>query len=300
MGGLVLISDIHGNIDALEAVVADIDAGPPPGEIVCLGDLIGYCPASNEVIELLRSLEERYSIRYNLGSHDAAALGRYQFVDLANDDDITTLRAAGLENEAAVIEEYFKIAERRFVPVRTTARDSINWTLERLSGEAVEFLRERLAETLEIEPGMISVHGSPRDPLCEYVRDSKTARKVFESHEMDGVWLCFVGHTHLPVVWRIERKDLLEMAGSRVCMAQPEVDHSERVELDRADFRYIVNVGAVGQPRDRDPRACYARYSSDEHVIEHIRVEYDIDAAAARVREAGFAERIAERLYQGE
>ncbi|MFH1731857.1 MAG: metallophosphoesterase [Planctomycetota bacterium] len=300
MGGLVLISDVHGNIDALEAVAADIEAGPAPDEIVCLGDLIGYCPASNEVIELLRSIEERYSIRYNLGSHDAAALGRYQFVDLTNDDDITMLRAAGLQNEAAVIEEYFKIAERRFVPVRTTARDSINWTLEHLSGEAVEFLRERLVETLEIEPGTISVHGSPRDQLCEYVRESKIARKVFESHEMDGVWLCFVGHTHLPVVWRIARKNLLEMAGSRVCMGQPEVDRSKRVELDRADFCYIVNVGAVGQPRDRDPRACYARYSPDEHVVEHIRVEYDIDAAAARVREAGFAERIAERLYQGE
>ena len=297
---LILISDIHGNIDALDAVVKDIEAGPAPAEIVCLGDIIGYCPAPNEVIARLAELEKSHTVRYNLGSHDAAALGHYQFVDLDNHDDVVLLREAGLNNEAAVVAEYFKPEKRRFVPVRGAARDAMAWTLDHLSGESVEFLRERLETRIEIEPGVISVHGSPRDPLCEYIRDSKIVRKCFESHEMDGVSLCFVGHTHLPAVWSIARSEMVEMGGSRVCMTAPNVVFSETVQLDRAERYYIANVGAVGQPRDRDPRACYARYSRDSHTFEHVRVEYDIDAAAARVREAGLAERLAERLHQGE
>ena len=300
MAALVLISDIHGNIDALDAVVKDIEAGPAVEEIVCLGDLIGYCPAPNEVIAKLASLEERYPVRHNLGSHDAAALGHYQFVDMDNHDDVLMLREAGLENEAAVVEEYFNAEKRRFVPVRAVARDAMKWTLEHLTDESVGFLRERLVPTVEIEPGVISVHGSPRDPFCEYIRDSSIVRKCFESHAMDGISLCFVGHTHLPVVWSIARANLLEMAGSRVCMAAPDLDASETVRLDRTGQCYVANVGAVGQPRDRDPRACYARYCRDAHTLEHVRVEYDIDAAAARIRDAGLAERLAERLYQGE
>ena len=300
MGVCVLISDIHGNIDALEAVVRDIESGPAVDEIICLGDLIGYCAAPNEVIERLAALEARHAIRYNLGSHDAAALGRYRFVDMTNEDDLAALREAGLEDEKAVLADYFDVANRRFVPVRSAARESMRWTLEHLSEASVAFLRERLVERLDIEPGVISVHGSPRDPLCEYLRDSKAARKCFESPVMDGVSLCFVGHTHLPVVWRIARKDLLEMGGNRLCMARPELDSREQVELDRTEFCYIVNIGAVGQPRDRDPRACYARYDRAGHTLEHVRVEYDLDAAATRVREAGLDERLAERLHKGE
>ncbi len=300
MPTLVLISDIHGNIEALEAVARDIESGPAPDEIVCLGDLIGYCPAPNEVIERLKALEENHTVRYTLGSHDAAALGHYQFVDLANHDDIVMLREAGLENEDAVIKEYFSAEKRRFVPVRTAARDAMRWTLDHLSDASAEFLRDRLVEVLEIEPGVIGVHGSPRDPLCEYVRDARIAQKCFESHAMDHVSLCFVGHTHLPAVWSVARIDAVEMAGSRVYMAPPNLDTSERVTLDRTERCCLVNVGAVGQPRDRDPRASYARYDRESHVFEHVRVEYDIDAAAARIREAGLAERLAERLYNGE
>ncbi len=141
MAMLILISDIHGNIDALEAVAKDIEAGPAPDEIICLGDIIGYCPAPNEVIARLASLEKSHTIRYNLGSHDAAALGHYQFVDLDNHDDVTMLREAGLDNEAAVVKEYFNPEKRRFVPVRGVARDAMAWTLDHISDESVDFLR---------------------------------------------------------------------------------------------------------------------------------------------------------------
>lgn len=295
-----LISDIHGNIDALRAVAEHIDSGPEIDKIICLGDVIGYCPGVNEVVALLASMEERHEIRYNLGSHDGAALGLYQFVDLNSETDMFVLREAGLEDDRAVVEEFFNTKERRFVPVRASARDAMNWTLEHMSDEAKTFLEKRLEPRIDVEPGVISVHGSPRDPPCEYVRDHRFARRCFESPEMGEVWLCFVGHTHVPVVWRMDRADIVDMAGNRVCMTQPKADFSERVELDRATSCYIANVGSVGQPRDRDPRACYARFASDETLLEHVRVEYDIDAAAARIKEAGFPERLAERLYKGE
>lgn len=299
MAVIALISDIHGNIDALRAVVEAIRSDRDISEIVCLGDIIGYCPGVNEVIELLGSLEDEYAVRYNLGSHDGAALDLYQFIDLTNDTDAETLRSAGLADEKAVVTDYLDPETRRFVPVRPDARDAMKWTLEHLSDGAREFLRERLKPVVEIGPGIISVHGSPRDTACEYVRDARFARKCIESTKMDGVWLCFVGHTHLPLVWRIKRGSIAEVAGRRVCLSPPKPDFSERVQLDRAAELVIANVGSVGQPRDRDPRACHARFSVETSAFEHVRTEYDVDAAVARIREAGFSERLAERLFRG-
>ncbi|MFW6108131.1 MAG: metallophosphoesterase family protein [bacterium] len=300
MATYTLISDIHGNVDALRTVLEHIEAGPAFDEIVCLGDIIGYCPGVNEVIEELRSLDDRYTVRYNVGSHDAAALGDYQFVDLENDDDRAVLSEAGLETEQAVVEEYFSPERRRFVPVRPAAREAMAWTLEHLRPGALTFLQDRLVPRLELEPGVISVHGSPRDPACEYVRDAKAAQRCFESPRMDGVWLCLVGHTHLPVAWEMPEGNVAQAASRRVALLPPERHPETRLKLRRPDSTYIINVGSVGQPRDRDPRACYGRLSTDENEFEHVRIEYDIDAAAARIREAGFDERLAERLYVGE
>ena len=299
MAVIALISDIHGNIDAFRAVVEAIRSDGDIAEIVCLGDTIGYCPGGNEVIELLASLEEEYAIRYNLGSHDGAALELYQFIDMTNDTDAETLRSAGLESEEAVVTDYFDAENRRFVPVRPDARDAMMWTLEHLSDGARGFLRERLKPVIEIAPGIISVHGSPRDTACEYVRDARFARKCIESPKMDGIRLCFVGHTHLPVVWRMKRGEIAEVAGRRVCLSPPRPDFSERVQFERARELAIANVGSVGQPRDRDPRACHARFSAETSVFEHVRTAYDVEAAASRIRAAGFSERLAERLFRG-
>jgi diadenosine tetraphosphatase ApaH/serine/threonine PP2A family protein phosphatase len=295
-----LITDIHGNVDAMMAVAESIRAAGDVDEIICLGDIIGYCPAVNETIDLLEELSGEYPIRYNLGSHDSAALGHYRFVDLTNDDDSKLLKEAGLETEEQIIEEYFDAEKRRFVPVRPEARDAMQWTLEHLSEAALAFLKEKLVLRIKLEPGVISVHGSPRDPACEYVRDQRFAQRCFESPEMNDVWLCFVGHTHLPVIWRMSRAEIVEMAGSKVCLSPPKPDFAEGVELRRSTCNYIINVGSVGQPRDRDPRATYGRFDSSTHRFEHVRVMYDLDAAAQRIRDAGLAERLAERLYQGQ
>jgi diadenosine tetraphosphatase ApaH/serine/threonine PP2A family protein phosphatase len=299
MAQYALISDIHGNIDALRAVFEHIRADADVEQVVCLGDIIGYCPGVNEVIEQLAALEETCPVRYNLGSHDGAALGKYQFIDLASETDALALREAGLEDEQAVVEQYLNAETRRFVPVRSDARNAMHWTIEHLTDDAIAFLERRLQPRLELEPGIISVHGSPRDPACEYVRNVRFARRCFESPEMDGIWICFLGHTHVPVVWRIKRSNLVEMMGKRVCMTAPAADFAESVQFRRTAV-YLANVGSVGQPRDHDPRACYGRFDSETGDFRHVRVEYDIDAAAARVREAGFSERLAERLYLGE
>ncbi len=300
MARYALISDIHGNIDALDAVLRDMDAGPPVDVVLCLGDIIGYCPGVNEVIERLLALERQRPVRYNLGSHDSAALGRYEFIDLASETDAATLRAAGIHDERALVEEYLDADRRRFIPVRAEAREAMRWTIEHLSAESRQFLEQRLEPRIEVEPGIISVHGSPRDPECEYVRDAKFALRVFESREMDGVWLCFVGHTHLPVVWRVLRSQMVSMGSARVCMSLPAADLSARIEMDRSAACYIANVGSIGQPRDADPRAGYARFSLDDGVFEHVRVAYDIETAVGRIRAAGFSERLIERLRSGE
>ena len=238
----LLLSDIHANLTALEAVLAD--AGNVEA-VWCLGDLVGYGPDPNECVERVAALP---NLRCVMGNHDAAALRQIE-VDAFNPE----------------------------------ARAALLWTQQRLSATNLTFL-ESLPEMVEVDQ-ITLVHGSPRQPVWEYLLDTRTATINFDYFE---TLYCFVGHTHLPVIYYLP--DDQRMAHLIV----PE--NTTQVTLAP---RAIINPGSVGQPRDRDPRAAYALLDMEDYTWEWHRVAYDIPSVQERMHQAKLPERHIVRLAAG-
>lgn len=241
---IAVLSDIHANLAALEAVRADF---PEVDAVWVLGDIVGYGPQPNEVIALLQTM----GARSVLGNHDGAA--------------IETVDAA-----------YFN----------PDARAAIEWT----RGVIDDNSRAYIATLPEVrrDGDMTAVHGSPRDPIWEYITSAGVAAENFDAFETR---LCLFGHTHMPIVYR-------EMDGS--VDAVPGYP-GPAVELDGG--RCLVNPGSVGQPRDGLPDASYAllelRDGSGADSIEFRRVPYEVARTQQLMRERDLPARLVERLTYG-
>lgn len=227
---IAVISDIHSNLEAFEAVIKNL---PRWDRLICLGDIVGYGPQPNEVVERLKQLQPTIVL---LGNHDHAVV-------TGNTSDFSQHAATAVE-----------------------------WTRERINEANLAYL-STLKPTARIELGGTSVglyHGSPRDPLSEYVFPdipATTAKKLIQE---SGVQLVLLGHTHMPMLYSFEN----QMLG---------------------------NPGSVGQPRDGDPRASFGVLTlADAKFSFHIkRVEYGIDGVAEKIHRAGLSEFLADRLYIG-
>ena len=239
---ILVISDIHANLTALEAVFDD--AGEYDA-VWFLGDLVGYGPDPNECVERVRELPDLVSL---LGNHDAATLNQIEIVTFNPD-----------------------------------ARRAIEWTQSVISPENLEYLAE-IPETVQIGDVTLA-HGSPRQPVWEYLLDSYTVTENFDYFDTP---FCFVGHTHLPVIYRMDDQHLL---AERII---PDLE----MQLTLTP-RLIVNPGSVGQPRDRNPRASYAIYDTETHHWQFKRVPYDIKAVQERMRKFALPQRHINRLELG-
>ena len=238
----LIISDIHANLPALEAVLNDageIDA------VWCLGDLVGYGPDPNECITRVKELPNLTCL---LGNHDAAVINQID-IDTFNPD----------------------------------ARITIEWMQKNLDKECQAFLEKRPHR--DVVDNVTLAHGSPRNPVYEYLLDTRAATWNFEYFETD---YCFVGHTHLPVIF------MLNDTNTQAQLTIPVVNTGIKIKP-----RAILNPGSVGQPRDRDPRAAYAIYDTDKNTWEYRRVAYDIQAVQKRMRKASLPERHILRLEAG-
>lgn len=165
------------------------------------------------------------------------------------------------------------------------ARDACAWTGARLEPEVREYL-ESLPLALEEPPGAVIVHGSYIDPVWEYVLSAEGARRSFDANAHR---LCFNGHSHVPVVFACGP------GGDIDTLATPD---GANIYLEEG-WRYIVNAGSVGQPRDGDPRACYLVYSTDEEMISCHRVAYPVETTQKRMAGAGLPWFLAERIAYG-
>ena len=163
------------------------------------------------------------------------------------------------------------------------ARSSIHWTQKSLTKSSTQFL-DSLAEKIEVEPVTLA-HGSPRHPVWEYLLDPATAAMNFDFFTTP---LCFVGHTHLPVIYSFT------MSGDSATLLIPEPNQQLLIT-----GRAILNPGSVGQPRDRDPRSAFAIYDSEANVWDYRRVDYDIRSVQERMIQAGLPERHIQRLEAG-
>ena len=236
-----ILSDVHGNLEALRAVLDDC-AGRADA-VLCLGDTVGYGADPLACVELLA---ERAQVSVG-GNHEHAVSGRLGM-------------------------SWFN----RY------ARAAAEWTQERLDEDHRAYLG---ALPLLSEVGDATlVHASPAQPEeWDYLM---TAEDGFAAFPFFTTRWCFVGHSHVPGAWSL---------GS----AGPE-HHPGSVSLQsERGRRYIVNVGSVGQPRDRDPRAAYAVWDADAGWIRIHRVAYDVATARRKIVEAGLPRLLADRLAAG-
>jgi diadenosine tetraphosphatase ApaH/serine/threonine PP2A family protein phosphatase len=163
------------------------------------------------------------------------------------------------------------------------ARSALEWTRAAI-GRPGQASLERLSP--EDTGGAVPLfHGSPRDPVWEYVLTTEQARAALEDRR---VALTLVGHTHVPFSWRLTTEGDMESPG---------VPLDGRIDL--SEGRWLVNPGAVGQPRDGDARAAWALYHPDEGAIEFRRTPYDVAAAQNAILEAGLPPSLALRLAEG-
>lgn len=240
---ILIISDIHANLTAFEAVLEDAR-----GEweyVWCLGDVVGYGPDPNECVELLRSLPHLCLA----GNHDWAALGRLDI--------------------------------RTFNP---DARKAVNWTRETLTPQNAAYL-EDLPTTFVIGDYTLA-HGSPREPVWEYILEPLIAALNFPHFETP---YCLVGHTHQPVIYQLlnERGDV------------EAITPAYRSQRQLNGRRQIINPGSIGQPRDQNPQAAYALLDLAANTWEYRRVPYDILAVQKRMRAHDLPERLIARLEHG-
>lgn len=237
---VLVVSDVHANLPALDAVLA---AAPPVDAIWHLGDVVGYGPDPDEVIERLRDVGA-VGVR---GNHDAAAVGG---------DEI----------------EWFN----------PDARRAMEWTRERIGPATLAWLRA-LPTVLTIGDFTL-VHGSPRDPLWEYV----LSRDVAEANlAVLTTPYGLHGHTHMPIVWRVLHHRVQGREG----------EAGTSVELGGAPS--LLNPGSVGQPRDGIPTSSFLILDTVAATATWQRVAYDVGTVQERMRAVALPKRLIDRLTFG-
>lgn len=243
MARIAIISDIHSNLAALEAVVKH--AGTVDGWW-CTGDIVGYGPQPNECIAKLLELD----VRCIMGNHDHGVLNLSEI-------------------------PWFN----------STAGDALVWTETQLTPDSREFLTN--LPTTRVEGGFELVHGSPRQPLTEYVMSADIAEQSFRRMTEP---VCFIGHTHVPSSFA----ELPDRQETTAVHQLPETGQN----LD-AFPRMILNAGSVGQPRDGDPRAAYGFLDTAARTFTWRRVEYDVQRTQDLMRRAHLPIPLIERLSEG-
>jgi predicted phosphodiesterase len=243
----LILSDIHANLEALEAVLSDARNRGCDGSLV-LGDLVGYGADPNAVVDRVRALQPAAIVR---GNHDKVAFGLDQ--------------ADGFN---------------------AVAKEAAQWMLEVLTPENRRWIAALPEGPLAIDDLIEICHGAPYDEDA-YIFDETDARLAFKTATRP---LCLFGHTHYPVIF--------ELTNGSCNRRGPSTEAEARLELIEG-VRYLLNPGSVGQPRDGDPRAAYAIVDTAEGRVELFRLMYPLEAAQAKVINAGLPEILARRLAAG-
>lgn len=163
------------------------------------------------------------------------------------------------------------------------ARDAITWTRQQLTPENFTWLYNLPYSHVIREAGFF--HAAPIRPSgFYYVVQTRDAQAHTAIYERLRAWN-FVGHSHLTQCYQLSPKRATDVTGQELA---PKDGH-----------KYIINVGSVGQPRDRDNRLCFGVFDTEAETFEHIRLAYDIASTARKITDAGLDEKFAKRLFTG-
>ena len=198
----------------------------------CLGDIVGFGPNPEECINILRELENLLCVK---GNHDWMVVNNIDMREFSEKVHFSTL-----------------------------------WTRDHISSDNLNFLNEFPEKVVEGE--FTLVHGSPRDPIWEYINSSSTASENFEYFHTQ---YCLIGHTHIP---RIFQEGIKENQLLNITIDKP-------IKLD--NDRLFINPGSIGLPRDGDMRACYMILDTYSNIVEFRRVPYSFSTTRRKMHDAG-------------
>ncbi len=216
-------------------------------QIYCLGDIIGYGADPEYCIEKLKEID-CLCIK---GNHEGALTGE---LDLY----------------------YFNVA----------ARQALLWTKKKLSEKNYNYLNS-LGKRIDIAKNILGVHGSPRQPLWEYILDKQTAEEIFLEFNFK---VYFVAHSHIAGFFTCHKKNKIV----RYCEASTGAEF-----ILEDNYSYIINCGSVGQPRDGNPQASFVLFDSEKNIVCIRRISYPISKAQDKILKANLPQFLAERLAIG-
>ncbi|TFE66865.1 metallophosphoesterase [Methylacidiphilum sp. Yel] len=242
---IAFLSDIHGNLEALESVLEEI-AKIKVDKIICLGDVVGY---GAEPSRCLRKIREQAEIIL-MGNHD-------YYCSLP------------------------QIPEAMTNQLNPIALKAIHFTRSILSKEEKQFLAS--LPLIWQNEDLMAVHSNFRSPTSwQYVLSNEEAEENFRAASFR---IGFLGHTHIVALFVQNDHSVFQFRFKRLFLKE--------------NFRFLLNVGSVGQPRDGDPRATFVVYQTENYEATLYRVAYDIEKSALKIKNANLPIQLAERLRWG-
>jgi len=234
-----IISDIHSNLEALNAFVDYYKEFKKQKRVICLGDIVGYGPNPAECLDIVTSLTDKIC----MGNHDYTLIYRYE-------------------------EEY----------MNEIAAEAIRYSRNQLNDKQKELIK---GFPYSIVEGNVNYcHSSPVHPEnWEYIVNRGTAEQYLTKMDCS---LSFVGHSHIPGVYSVDK--IKKVKGNHI--------------IPR-DSKTIVNVGSVGQPRNKDFRSSICVFDEEKWNVEYIKLEYDIEKTISKIKSAGLPDYLGERLSHG-
>ena len=258
-----IISDIHANLEAFTTVL-DRCKAEGVDKYICAGDIVGYNANPRECLELVQQLDLVGVVR---GNHD----------------------------------EYVANNEEELVGFNPHAKTAVVWTKQQLTEQQREWLGKLPLKNIIRQTNITVVHATLDSPESwGYVFDIHQATDNF-SYQFTQ--LCFCGHSHVPIAFS-KRAVTLGQTGKAIeevdsWKTNPSNPSAEIVISLQPGWKYLINIGSVGQPRNGDPRASFAIYDSEKKTVRRYCLEYNIAAAQEKIRAAGLPERLAIRLNRG-
>jgi predicted phosphodiesterase len=265
-----IISDIHGNLEALDVVLSKCkEVGVE--RYICLGDIVGYNANPKECLKKVRELNLVSCVK---GNHD----------------------------------EYVSNGDEEMEGFNPHAKQAVLWTKAQLDEEELNWLSRLPMRATVKGTNMTVVHATLDSPEAwGYIFDVHHAS---DSFSYQFTQLCFCGHSHVPIAFCKKpitmRSDtpIEEIPGwaykrneGNTPMNENEADN---LSIDvQVGFKYLINVGSVGQPRNRDPRASFVVYDAEAKMLYRYRIPYDIAKTQQKVKDVGLPERLASRLSKG-
>ncbi|MEW5692907.1 MAG: metallophosphoesterase family protein [Candidatus Hydrogenedentota bacterium] len=248
---MIILSDIHSNIEALEAVLKIVHED----RIIILGDVVGYGADPGICLERVNGIIKPGD--YVMGNHEMMVIDEY----LRDDPDVNPL-----------------------------AKEGALFSLKILSYIQKEFIKS-LPNSISIYDSLF-VHGAPPDSYLEYLIPGYTSiQSIYYKFLSFKEQFCFIGHSHRPCMWIFNKEEgtitLEENFNKGIIIALKENE------------RAIVNVGSVGQPRDRDNRAAFCIFDENKREVRLIRTEYDFNKTREKIIDAGLPKKLGDRLIYG-